>query len=209
MENDSSLELAVDAVQSLSLNVETSLLTTFYELLQAGFRVRCRVGVNIESLFNDQFEINQHLVEERISTIFLNGKPVDDIASTTVSDGSTLALSGAMPGLVGATLRRKSPLSSFRQSISAEKTPEDSDKKEGYIQIKLFNILLEELGPEFLKKGILVPRGHLKTFFNKQSEAFWQGCIKISADGRPVTADQILSYLDNNGNGVISLSVIF
>ena len=34
----------------------------------------------------------------------LDGKPVDDIGSSFLHDGSTLALSAAMPGLVGATL---------------------------------------------------------------------------------------------------------
>ena len=156
MEIDNTLESAAASVPSLSLTVETSLLTTFYELLQAGFRVRCKVGVSIESLFYEQFGLNPRLVEGKISTIFLNGKPVDDISSTTVNDRATLALSGAMPGLVGATLRRESPLASFRQSISASKSAEDNENSEGCIQIKLFNILLKELGPVFLEMGIFV-----------------------------------------------------
>ncbi len=54
MEIDKTLESAAASVPSLSLTVENSLLTAFYELLQAGFRVRCKVGVSIESLFYEQ-----------------------------------------------------------------------------------------------------------------------------------------------------------
>jgi hypothetical protein len=186
MEIDNTLESAATSVPSLSLTVETSLLTTFYELLQAGFRVRCKVGVSIESLFYEQFGLNPRLVEGKISTIFLNGKPVDDIGSTIVEDGATLALSGAMPGLVGATLRRKSPLASFRQSISASKSSEDNKNSEGCIQIKLFNILLKELGPVFLEMGIFVQGIVYKSFLEKQTSEFWNRCNKIIVDGKPL-----------------------
>jgi hypothetical protein len=184
MDIDNTLESATASVPSLSLTVETSLLTTFYELLQAGFRVRCKVGVSIESLFYKQFGLNPRLVEGKISTIFLDGKPVDDIGSTIVDDGATLALSGAMPGLVGATLRRKSPFASFRQSISAGTTSKECEKTEGYIQIKLFNILLKELGPVFLEMGIFVQGIVYKSFLEKQTSEFWNRCKKIIVDGK-------------------------
>jgi hypothetical protein len=194
MEIDNTLESATASVPSISLTVETSLLTTFYELLQAGFGVNCTVGTSIENLFYDQLTLNPRVVEEKISTIFLNGKPVDDIASTIVEGGATLALSGAMPGLVGATLRRKSPLASFRQSISAGKSAKDNDNSEGSIQIKLFNILLKELGPVFLERGILIPTGELKAFFNKQSADFWHRCKKIIVDGKPLNSQPTIDW---------------
>ena len=209
MKIDRTLESAAASVPSLSLTVDASLLTAFYELLQAGFRVKCKVGVSIESLFSDQFEIKQRLVEEKISTIFLNGKPVDDITSTIVSNGSTLALSGAMPGLVGATLRRKSPLASFRESISAGKNTKDKDNSEGCVQIKLFNILLKELGPGFLERGILVPSVELKAFFSKQSDEFWHRCKKIIVDGKPLNAQPTIDWFLLMANqGFIHLKVL-
>ena len=193
MEIDNTLESAAASVPSLSLTVETSLLTTFYELLQAGFRVRCKVGVSIESLFYEQFGLNPRLVEGKISTIFLNGKPVDDIGSTIVEDGATLALSGAMPGLVGATLRRESPLASFRQSISASKSAEDNENSEGCIQIKLFNILLKELGPVFLEWGI---------FRSSESKSFLKNKQRNSGtDVRKSSLTENLSILNQPQNG--------
>jgi hypothetical protein len=200
-------ELATASVSNIRLTVETSLLSAFYELLQAGFLVKCKAGVSIENLFYDQFKLDPRLTEEKISTIFLNGKPVDDIASTAVKDGSTLALSGAMPGLVGATLRRRSPLASFRKSISVEKNLKDHEKAEGYIRIKLFNVLLKELGPDFLKRGIFVSSGSLVAFFNKQSADFWLRCVEIVVDGQSTNAKQLGREPLEANSGMILLSV--
>jgi hypothetical protein len=207
MEIDKTLESAAASAPSLSLTVEASHLTAFYELLQAGFRVRCKAGVSIESLFSDQFGINKRLVEEKISTIFLNGKPVDDITSTIVNNESTLALSGAMPGLVGATLRRKSPLASFRQSISAGKSTENRENSEGFIQVKLFNVLLKELGPVFLEMGILFPSVELKAFFSKQSDEFWHRCVDLAVDGQSVDPENFAKAPSRVGPEMICLSV--
>ncbi len=151
-------EIATASVLYIGLIVDSSSVKEFYVLLQAGFVIKCLVGTSIENLLYDQLKLNPQLVEEKISTIFLSGKPVDDIAAATLQDGSTLALSGAMPGLVGATLRRKSPLASFRQSISAHRDSKNFKQTEGHIQIKLFNILLEELGTFFLGKGIFIQK---------------------------------------------------
>ena len=61
----------------------------------------------------------------------LDGKPVDDIGAALVQDGSTLALSAAMPGLVGATLRRGGAYSSFRSAITYHETGERLRAGEG------------------------------------------------------------------------------
>ena len=209
MEIDKTLESAAVSAPSLNLTVDASLLTAFYELLQAGFMVRCKAGVAIENLFSDQFGMSKRLVEEKISTIFLNGKPVDDITSTIANNGSTLALSGAMPGLVGATLRRKSPLASFRQSISAGKNIKDKENSEGWVQIKLFNVLLKELGPGFLERGILVPSAELKAFFSKQSDEFWYRCKEIIVDGKPLNTQPTIDWFFLMANqGFIHLKVL-
>jgi hypothetical protein len=194
---------------NIGLIIEPSLMSEFYGLLQAGFKIKCQVGTSIENLFYEQFGFDSLVVEKKISTIFLDGKPVDDIATTTILDGSTLALSGAMPGLVGATLRRKSPLSSFRESISAGKGSHFINKRDGHIRIKLFNILLPELGARLLKRGILVPSVELKMFLENQSVDFWQGCREISIEGQIFSSEQFLSYLSSRSQDIILLLVRF
>lgn len=182
--------------RDIRLTVEPPLITEFHELLQSGFRIKCLLGANIASLFYDQLGLSGQIVEEKITTIFLNGKPVDDIASTVIEDEAVLALSGAMPGLVGATLRRKSPLASFRRTISAEKVAhEDLSKREGFVVIKLFNILLRELGPLFLAKGIFIDAAAFKSFLARKTTDFWGRCKQILADGKPVTTSPWRDWL--------------
>lgn len=174
---------------SVTFKVEPSLVREFQSLLQAGFRMRCRTGITVENLLLHQFHLEPRLIEEKITTIFLDGKPVDDIGTTLVHEDSVLALSGAMPGLVGATLRRKSPLASFRQSISARENHEDGSREgEGYVQIKLFNILLSELGPIFLAMGILLDSTLVTSFLEEHSLLFWNGCREILVNDIPVDA---------------------
>lgn len=194
-------QIGTAPVLNISLVIDSPFAKEFYVLLQAGFTVKCLVGTSIENLFYDQLKLNPQLVEKKISTIFLNGKPVDDIAMATVQDGSTLALSGAMPGLVGATLRRNSPLASFRQSISTQQTSQNFKKTEGYIQIKLFNILLKELGLFFLERGIYLPRAVFISFIAQLTGDFYNKCGQTIINGKHVQLESsadFISLLANN-----------
>jgi len=88
----------------LSLTLEPDKIHGFFPLLRQGFMVRARVGCSIKTMLCEQFGVSPEYMEDRIKTIFLDGKTVDDVDSAIIKDGSTLALSAAMPGLVGATL---------------------------------------------------------------------------------------------------------
>jgi hypothetical protein len=193
-------QIGTASVLNISLVVDSSLVKEFYVLLQAGFTIKCLAGTSIENLFYDQLKLNHQLVEEKISTIFLSGKPVDDIATATAQEGSILALSGAMPGLVGATLRRKSPLASFRQSISAQKASNNFKTTEGYIQVKLFNILLKELGPFFLERGIYVPRAMFTSLVAQFTGDFYNRCRQILIDGKSIQLQSSEEWLSLSAN---------
>jgi hypothetical protein len=194
MENKNPYEETTASILNISLTVQPSLLQEFSVLLQTGFTIKCVVGTSLEKLFYEQLKLNLQVVEEKISTIFLNGKPVDDITTAIVQDGSVLALSGAMPGLVGATLRRKSPLASFRQSISAEQASKKLKKTEGFIQIKLFNILLKELGPFFLEMGIFLQGSTFTSFIAEQTDDFFNQCVQIVVNGKPVKLQSLAEW---------------
>ncbi len=125
-------------------------------LFGRGVKVSVETGVSIRELLCGQLGIDEAYLEGRIQTVFLNGRPVDDVGTARVADGDVLSLSAAMPGLMGATLRRGGPLAAMRESISYA----DSQKKEGsargIVKIKLFNMVARELGPGFLRRGVLV-----------------------------------------------------
>jgi len=166
--------------------IEPTLFPKFFEILQGGFMVKCRVGISIKTLLCEELGLTPAYVMGRISTIFLEGKPVDDIESAIIKDGSSLALSAAMPGLVGATMRREGVYSSLRSSITYEEKHSNYLSKEGLISLKLYNLLIDELGPLLLKRGIFVKSTELSAFLTKQPDDFWRGCKEILLGGKPV-----------------------
>ncbi len=77
---------------------------------------------------------------------------MDNLTTAIIRNGSVLALSSAMPGLAGATLRRGSIYASLRNSINYEEKNELTQKMDGVITVKLFNVLINELGPVLLQR---------------------------------------------------------
>ena len=159
----------------------------FHPLFQAGVGVSIQIGSSLEDLLCCQWNIDRDYVMQRISTLFLDYKPVDDLPSAVVHNGATLALSGAMPGLIGATMRRGGILASFRNGITYCETSEEDEDGSGRITLKLFNLLINELGPQFLARGIWVPRTRLTELFpgHPDLEAVTDGDIKVYMGGRP------------------------
>lgn len=168
----------------LSLVLDTEKLYLFFTFLQHGFFVKTRMGKSIKEMLCEQFGLEPDYVVNRIKTIFYNGKPVDDMETAIVHDGATLALSAAMPGLVGATFRSGGVLSPFRSTISYR--PDEcktSDSEEGVLHIKLFNLLIPEIGPGFLKKGIFIENTLMNSFLKEQQPDFWNRCRSLLLDG--------------------------
>jgi hypothetical protein len=155
----------------------------FFPALQRGFAVKAQIGSSIESLLCQQFGLSPEYLDKRIQTIFLDGRPVDDVVSVTVRQGSILALSAAMPGLVGATLRRGGFYAPMRKQISHKEGEGAKKPHAGTIFLKLFNLVLRELGPSFLKRGIWLKGEDLDAFFKGQPDDFWEGCMSALLDG--------------------------
>jgi hypothetical protein len=147
----------------LELILKPNQMSVMYPLLQQGFEVTARVGCDMQSLLCDQFGLMPAYLADRINTIFLDGRPVDDAASAVVNDGATVALSAAMPGLVGATFRKAGCLAAFRGSITYRQAGDPADAcREGTVTLKLFNLLVSEIGHLFLKRGIWIADRPLK-----------------------------------------------
>lgn len=140
-------------------------LPAFRPVFQQGVGITIQTGTSLEDLLCGQWRIDRDYVMNRISTLFLDGKPVDDLPASIVQDGATLALSGAMPGLIGATMRRGGVLASFRSGITYHATSDAHMRSKGRITLKLFNLLIDELGPGFLARGIWIPRQCLAEIF--------------------------------------------
>ena len=174
----------------LAFVVDEQLVAGFFLLLQQGVRIRRRVGCSVDAFLRDELGAGPATIE-KIQSIMLDGKPVDDIGSALLHDGSVLALSAAMPGLVGATLRRGGAYSSFRSAISYHETEATCAAGEGWVGIKIFNLLMAELGPGLLLQGVLVKAADLLGLLKERAEVFGQGCRSITLDGRPIDINML------------------
>ncbi len=164
-----------DAVK-LRLSVSADRLACFFPLLQKGFSIEVTLGRPIRSLLRDQLGVPEPYIDARIQTVFLDGKPVDDIDTALVREGSTLALAPAMPGLMGAMLRRGGYYAPMRSGITHRDDTVAQETQQGRIVVKLFGSALRDLGPMFLKRGVQIDAGDLA----KVMRGLPDGCLDRS-----------------------------
>lgn len=171
---------------TLSLKLAERKMESLFLLLQNGFFIEAFVGCTIKDFFLKQLGLSPDYAEVRIQGIFLDGKPADDIDTAVIRDGARLTVSGTMPGLVGIALRR-GPLAVFRHSITHRETGDYDYKGKGVIKLKLLNLLMKEMGPGLLRKGIYMDASELTDYLGKLPADFWQECT-ITMDDREVSA---------------------
>ena len=144
-------------------------------ILSRGCFVRVVTGSTVRQLLVEQFHVDPGYLEREIKIVFLDSSPVDDLDAAVVRDGATLALSAAMPGLVGAAMRRDGP-SWLRASITHHETTLARPVAEGFVFLKLFNQVMQDLGGGFFRRGVYVEAPALAAFFERMDERFWQAC---------------------------------
>jgi hypothetical protein len=176
----------------LVLVIGESQLHHLFLILQSGFYLKMQVGCSLKTFLMGEIGLSPEFIEERIQTIFLDGQPVDDLDAAIIKDGSSLALSSAMPGLVGAAMRRGGFYGALRSSITYRETGKPDRLHEGTVRIRLYNLLMKELGAKFLMKGIYISSSELVCFLSTQPDAFWMGCKGISLDGELFSIDALL-----------------
>ena len=194
-QSTSAAEINKAATVHFSLRVETRLLPLFFQLLGGGFKMIVPTNCSVKELLCRHLNIQEDYLEKRIQTIILNGKTVDNVNSATVAEGSTLALSGAMPGLVGAILRTGGVLAPMRRQISHNQTASEAKHDKGKVNLKLFNLVAKELGPDFLQQGVWIQGKRLQEFILQYLEDLMKGCNALKLDGNSLEKSQ-LSQID-------------
>jgi hypothetical protein len=171
---------------------DTASFHLFFPILQKGLQVEIPSDPTIRRLLEKQFGITEENAIQRIQTLFLNGQPVDDLDSVILRDGDCLALSAAMPGLVGATMRAGGLLAGFRHSISFH--PEQSGHllRGGEVCIKLFNLLIKEMGPGLLSRGALISIDDMKHLIRDLLRHIDRTTVAVSLDDHPITLQGLL-----------------
>ncbi len=179
----------------LTLTIAAGGLSRFLPLLGRGFRVDGMAGGPVERFICRECGISPNYLNERVQTVFLDGKAIDDLGQARVRDGSTLALSAAMPGLAGAVLRRGGAYAAMRRQISYDGGGPEAGGGAIRVQVKLFNLVARELGPGFLARGIRVEGGDLREFLERMGSGLRSICRAAQWEGRPVAWDAAAGLL--------------
>lgn len=188
---------------TLVLTMEPASVGGFFLLLQHGFTMQVLVGSTLENLLIAQWQLTPEYVTQRIATIFLDSRPIDDLTTTIVREHSVLALSGAMPGLVGATMRRDGFYANLRRNITHQEMLADACQKIEPIGVKIFNVLLPELGPMFLRRGIIIGATELIYFIETK-----QGCSTAQLDGKSISPAELPEKIQASDSTSILLRII-
>lgn len=195
--------------QSLRMVLPLEQLPAFSLLLQQGVWLQAQTGCSVANLLTEQFGIAGDYIVERITTLFLDFKPIDDLETSYVNNGSTLALSSAMPGLVGTTMRRGSHLAAMRGDISCQ-AQQQVESGMGRIKIKLFNMVMTEQGGNFLSHGIFLSNNDLRSFLNEQEDNFWQSFGVIILGDQQIDPASLKKYISSaDPTGEVHVKVIF
>jgi hypothetical protein len=180
-----------DTIPAVCLTWDGEHLQSFQELVQQGLGIRIEVGATVREVLCNQIGIDPEYVDQRIQTIFMDGKAVDDFDTAIVRDGATLALSAAMPGLVGAVMRKGGYYASLRHAITYEEGGEETRLQDGLITLKLYNMIARELGPHLLESGALVGGPILCSFLEGRNEDFWKHCRAARIDDREIEPETL------------------
>jgi hypothetical protein len=164
----------------INLLCPSAQIKAFSTLFQEGVFMDIPGNISLGDLLVRQWGLEPEFMQERIQTIFLDGHPVDKPDEIIPESGSVLALSAAMPGLVGATMRKSGTLASLRDSITYRVQDTAKQPTEKRICLRLFNFLLKELAPHFLKLGVLVKTKSFQGLIQQQPQSFWSNCQLVA-----------------------------
>jgi hypothetical protein len=190
----------------VSLIVASGGMSLFLPILGQGFEVRGPGGSSVEAFLRRELGISADYLKERVQTVFLNGRALDDFSAAVVTDGSVLALSAAMPGLAGAVLRRAGFYAAMRRSITHETRPAAAGDRAVRVTVKLFNLVAREIGPRLLRQGIRVEGSALGDLLSRLGRIGWGKILEAGIEGRPVEPEEMTQMLTRPG--LVEFSVL-
>ena len=175
------VELEIDII------VSENVLPLFFELFSRGVFLIAQAGESLNDFTVNRLGIPKGYMENRVQTVFFNGKPVDKTETAIISDGDRIALSAAMPGLVGAVMRKGGFYSSLRDKISHKESVCAAGNGDALVSLKLFNVISRELGPLLLKNGVMMKGVCLTDIMEKHGDVLKVENHEVKLNGKTMT----------------------
>ena len=81
--------------------------------------------------------------------------------------------------------------SGLRSQISYNETLSSAPKGNGKIRLKLFNLVVKELGPTFLERGVWIDPKQLQDFISENADQLTKGCLSAKIDGQDIESTEV------------------
>lgn len=147
-------------------------VTSFSLLLQEGVGVPCPGPCSVRAFLTGPLGLGEAYVRDRVQTVFRDGLAVDDLDTAMVRPGTRLALSAALPGLAGATMRKGGALAGMRASITCGRETADGEARAFLVVVRFFNQIGPEVCGHVLGQGVYVPAQTLERFVSMRPSRF-------------------------------------
>ena len=95
----------------------------------------------------------------------------------------------------------------MRSQISHSKDSYSALNREGKINLKLFNLIVKEMGPTFLKQGIWIKGNNFYNFVDRRQVDFWMGFKAVELDGKDIDPAKIKEIEWKNRNIFLQLTI--
>jgi hypothetical protein len=174
----------------VELEIDAASLPPFFSLLEKGVVLPAVTGCSLREFLCGQLGLSRAYLDDRVQTLFLDTRPVDDVDAAVVRDGCTIALSAAMPGLLGATMRKGGRYAAFRKDISQRADEKQARETSGRVTVKMFNMVARELGGKILEKGVEIHGRDLQWVADRLQAVSPSAIVKACLDGRETAADK-------------------
>jgi hypothetical protein len=195
-------------MNELQITIKNFIPETFSLIFQQGVILKVRTGVTLKDFLCLSLGLSSDYIENRIATIFIDDKPVDNLDTSHIKDKSTISLSAAMPGLVGATMRRGGFYASFRNTITYSDEGAGSQTN-GIVRIKLFNVIIKEIGANLLERGIYISNDDIKLIINDKGNDFLNNCAYILFNGKEIKPEKFIKTKRKYDSILLKLQIEF
>lgn len=195
-------DAAQPTIEELELNWPAERAVAWRPALHAGFFFRIPAGLTVRGLLADELGIADDYVENRIRTVFLGGRPVDDIDAAHVRHGAEMTLSTMLPGVAGITMGRGNLIAAYRADITYREEDVGTDAGDTVIFVKLLNFIAVETGHLFIPRGVGFDATAWTRFVKGRPDGFWDAADGGTLDGAPLD-NAALAALPAPAEGVL------
>jgi len=192
---------------TLFIKCPLDLTSQFMPELQKEFYIISAEGRTIYSFLTEDCGLSDEYISAKVKTIFIDGGPVDDIFNTKIKTGGVCALSGAMPGIVGAMMRIGSPYAAMRESITIKPDETAESEKEIIFGLKIFNAILSDMGLEFLRRGILLEKKRIFELFAKYGRKIFSSSSAIFLNNFLLEKHELKCYCEDKISDLVLFKI--